>query len=168
MSSIEYINSVVLTDSATSVTFSGIPADWTDLRLVMSLRTDATGTEYAGLVLNSDTGSNYSTTHLSGNGSTAGSGRYSTGSGLNNLFSSNLDIEATAGVWSVFAVDVMSYANTSVYKTALVQQSTPGVNLRSQVSLWQSTAAITSIQVVLYTSGKNFVTGSTFTLWGVK
>lgn len=67
------ISSNTLTSSAASVTFSSIPATYTDLVLRISSRTDAAGaTATVAAQFNGDTTSaNYSETNLNSDGATA-------------------------------------------------------------------------------------------------
>jgi hypothetical protein len=68
------IESQVLGSSAASVTFSAIPATYTDLVLRVSARTDADDTS---LITFNGTTTGYSITRLNGNGATATSNRSS-------------------------------------------------------------------------------------------
>jgi hypothetical protein len=159
------IQSVTLGSDTASVTFSDVPQGYRDLKLIMSVRSSHSTTDFAGLILNAVTTQTYSSTSLGGNGTAAASGRYATSANLNALFNYNLYVESTAGTWTVIEVDLMSATNTSVFKTALASTACPGIYVRRDVALWQSTAAITSIQADLYTG--SFKSGSTFTLYGI-
>jgi len=156
MSSIEYINSVVLTTSAAAVTFSGIPDYYEDLMLEVSYT--PSGTALPQIQFNQDTGSNYSDTDLTGNGSSASSGRDSnqTKSYVGNSYN---------GITSI-NINIMSYSNNSIYKTMLSSYSAPGGVVDSRVNLWRSTSIINEIK--FYLSANSFNSGSTFTLWGVR
>jgi hypothetical protein len=67
-----------LGSATASVTFSSIPATYTDLVLIVAAQNvTASGVNNMALVLNSDGGTNYSMTRLSGNGSTVSSDRAS-------------------------------------------------------------------------------------------
>jgi len=158
-----------LGSAAASVTFSSIPSTYTDLVLVANGRTDWTTNIYEALYcqLNSDTGTNYSVTALMGDGSAASSYRQSSQNQMeitrfNNSFSSN-----TAFGTSI--IHFQNYANTTTNKTALGRtNNTPNgyYNVGATVGLWRSTSAISTIK--LYPAlGTNFVTGSTFNLYGI-
>lgn len=162
MSSIEYINSVVLTSAETSVNFSSIAADWTDLTLVGLIGT-TTGNNNIQIQVNSDTTSTYSYTFLAGNGTAAYSGRYSN---QTQYVTDNYSYPGT-GVESTYILQFPSYSNTNVYKTILGTSATASRAVTKTVALWRSTSAITSIKV--YPGGGDTLkAGSTFTLWGVK
>jgi hypothetical protein len=67
----------------------------------------------------------------------------------------------------VSIVNFQNYANTTTNKTILTRGSVAAGQVTAAVSLWRSTAAITSI--VLYTAGlANWASGSQFTLYGIK
>ena len=156
----EPIATTTLGSAASSITFSSIPATYTDLRLVI------VGTPAAGASLdvnfNSDTGANYSRTTLYGDGSTANSTR---NTGL-TFWRATLALATTAP--SLVTLDIFSYAG-STYKTGLSVFSgdANGSGYQYQnVNLWRSTSAINRIDLGL--GGTNFNTGTTATLYGIK
>ena len=149
--------------SPTSITFSSIPSGYTDLRLVFTGIANGT----PRVQLNGDTGSNYSTTNLYGDGanpySSSGVGTSATYMYLNHNFG------APGTTYpQMFTLDLFSYTNTSIYKTTL----SSGADDRNGsggsggiVGLWRSTAAITSMYI--YFGGITIGTGATATLWGI-
>ena len=158
------IATTTLGSASGSVTFSNISGNYTDLVLVCSIKRTTGGAELWAR-LNGDTGSNYSATYLYGTGSSAASSR-----------DSNLSNGMYFGVtgpnnFGVFIFNLQNYSNTATYKTAISRFSnaTPESGyaaVGSFVSLWRSTSAVTSIEV--RDAGSTFVSGSTFTLYGVK
>lgn len=162
MSSTEYINSVVLTASAANVTFSNIPQNYQDLKIIYSGTVNANSYNPA-IRFNSDSTSTYSTTRLIGNGSSASSDRTSN---LTFIIGSAGTITNQAGF---VEIDILSYGSTNIFKTVLISNSHPGVAISCNVGLWRSTSAITSISLnadVLGSAG--ITTGSNATLLGVK
>jgi hypothetical protein len=152
----EPIATQTLANSTTaSVTFSSIPSTYTDLVLVNNF--DTTLTAYQILQFNSDTASNYSCTVLSGNGSTVSSARYSNEAYLN--LSGAVGDQATI-------IQIQNYSNTTTNKTYLSRYSKASVETTTFVGMWRNTAAINSVTVKL--NGNFFVSGSTFTLYGIK
>ena len=146
-----------------TVTFSSIPATYTDLVLVCSVRdTNGSGTISADMQLNSDSGSNYSTTVLRGNGSTADSLR----STSSTVMTYNYYPNGATSAFGTVIFNLMNYANTTTNKTVLIRSNNPEGNLTANVSLWRNTAAINTVAVRSNTAF--FVTGSTFTLYGIK
>lgn len=161
----EPIATYTLPSSTTSVTFdisSTANQSYTDLVLVAN-QSD-TGNGYIGMQFNGDTTwSNYSGTWLAGDGSTARSGRYTGSNGYlwNSMVNTN-----TTSIQTVNIFHIMNYSNNTTYKTVLARNSNAGVWAAAEVGLWRNTAAITSILV--QTSGTSFVSGSTFSLYGIK
>lgn len=159
----ETIATTTLGSNSTSVVFSSIPQTYTDLIIVFNgLNTSATAMDFE-CEFNSDSGNNYSETGLQGDGSSAISFRHSNYSGA-----------ILGSIWSTGRATVighfMNYANTTTYKTCLSRFSTPSGGLvGTTVSLWRNTSAITSINFnqPAGQSGQ-FVSGSTFTLYGIK
>ena len=75
MSTYTPVASQTLSASASSVTFSNIPQDYTDLVLV-AVPAGSTGSNgFFRFRLNSDSGTNYSSTYIYGDGTTAYSAR---------------------------------------------------------------------------------------------
>jgi hypothetical protein len=149
-----------LSSAAASVTFSNISGAYTDLVLICEGGITDGLRNYA-VQLNSDTGSNYSRTTLSGNGTAA-----SSASG-NNIAAMVLNdygyLEGTSGA-NVIA-HFMNYSNTTTYKTVLSRSNNVANGTSANVNMWRSTAAITTILV--FASASTFVSGSTFTLYGI-
>jgi hypothetical protein len=157
------IASTTLGSAASSVTFSSIPATYTDLRLVISTQTNTGAYGLApALQFNGDTATNYSRTYMFGNGSSAASGRTS------NTAVADFGDNVGANQWSNCTVDIMNYSNSTTYKTFLYRQGN-GYNLYTTagVILWRSTAAITSI-LVTGAGPNSYATGSTFNLYGIQ
>lgn len=156
----EPIATQILTANATSVTFSSIPSSYTDLILIFN-GTNATSNNGLRLRFNSDSGTNYSTTYLYGNGSSAVSERTTNTTG-GQIATDIASTQATS------IAHIMNYSNTTTFKTFLGRGSSAANFADAQVSLWRNTAAITSVTVLLGAGTSNFSTGSTFTLYGIK
>ena len=157
------IATTTLGSAAASITFSTIAASWTDLRLVLIASVDTYSPGW--IRFNSDSGNNYSFTNLDGNGSYASSSQYSLYSKI-VAGKSSLQISSN---WSFYTLDIFSYTG-STYKTSLLSESADhnGYGDASvQVNLWQSTSAITSINLLL-SGTQNYAAGTTATLYGIK
>lgn len=158
----EPIQSQVLGSNQATVTFSSIPQTYTDLILIVSAAATSTNDPY--LRVNSDSGTNYSYTTLTGNGSTASSARATNQTTISiNYFGSD---STTLGD-NARVIQFLNYSNTTTYKTVLARGgrgNTDGLAL--MVNLWRSTAAISSI--VYYPGTGSLLSGSTFTLYGIK
>lgn len=156
----EPIASTTLASAVSSATLSGIPATFTDLRLVITLRDATSG--YGLLRVNSDSGSNYSRTVLRGDGSAASSFRSS------NNTEFYCKGTTAANSYAMTSIDFMSYANTSVFKTMLAADAGFDTQVERTVYLWRSTAAVTSISLLSVTGGATLAAGSTMSLFGIK
>ena len=156
----EPIASTTLTSDASSITFSAIPQSFADLVCVLKNASNGSlSSNSSWAQFNSDAAANYSDTWLYGNGTSALSAR---------------NTSATTGVFiggkinnGVTVLHIMSYANTNVYKTCLA--SSEGLisgahSVLRIVGLWRSTAVITSVSFVNYTT---FKAGATFKLYGL-
>jgi hypothetical protein len=159
------IEAQTLASTASSVTFSSIPATYTDLMLRVSARTDADDTS---LVTFNGTTSGYSITRLNGNGATATSTRSSSAAsiaarGINNATGT------TANTFSNAEFYIPSYTvsqNKPLSSFGTPEDNATNVFMSAGASLWQNTAAITSIN--LAAQGGNYVSGSSFYLYGIK
>jgi len=154
------IATTTLGSATPTVTFSSISGTYTDLILVFT-GSNATSNNGLRLRFNSDSGTNYSSTYVYGNGSSAASsvGANTTGGQI------AVDINSTQ---ATSIAHIMNYSNTTTYKTFLGRGSSSGTYADANVSLWRNTAAITSVTVLLGGGTSNFSVGSTFTLYGVK
>ena len=157
----EPIATTTLGTAAASITFSSIAADWTDLRVVL---VNVATTTFPQIRFNADAGANYSWTYISGNGTAAQSGRFTS----QNEFYNNISGSATVPFMTT--LDIFSYAG-STYKTMLWNETNDknGSGTTSpKVGLWRSTAAITSISLRADIYGTTFGVGTTATLYGIK
>ena len=160
----EPIATTTLGSAAASITFSSISSAYTDLRVVLLSSTATAGNAVNYLRFNSDTGSNYSSTWLTGNGSTASSSSETSATFIRGGENAN---NTDAGL-SLITYDVFSYAG-STYKTALVTNSRDENGSGSTyriVGLWRSTSAINTLTIA--SSAGNYKAGTTATLYGIK
>jgi hypothetical protein len=146
-----------LGSASSTVTFSSIPATYTDLIIILNGQS-TTGTPEIITRFNSDTGSNYSRTFVLGDGSLTSSGR-----STSQTYFAPASIE-TGNTIIIF--NIMNYSNTTTNKTAICRATLPAQIAAATVGLWQSTAAINTIAIS--TASSTFVAGSTFTLYGIK
>lgn len=152
-----------------SISFTSIPGTYTDLVLMGYVRTNRAGetTDQITFEINSDTASNYSGTVLYGNGTSAISNRTS---GSTNVGLWRCPAAATtANIFGPVIANFMNYSNTTTNKTIIGRSNDMGTNYSTtaNVSLWRSTAAITSI-VVKSTTSNSFVENSILTLYGIR
>lgn len=162
------IAKVTLGSNAANIEFTSIPATYTDLLLVVSLRTARSATEdEVHIQFNSDTGNNYSARTLRGSGSVADSLSNATTNAIKRMYmcaASN-----TASTFGNAEVYIPNYAGStnkslsisSVMETNATQAWSVGI-----AGLWASTSAITSIKLFSETSN-NLVSGSSAYLYGI-
>ena len=166
------IATTTLGSAAASITFSSIPSTFTDLVIAGQIRSTRSGeiTDQYTFVLNSDTGTNYSSTTMYDNDEAAPqvtrSGN-STNIGLVRCPGPN----ATSGVFGTVLSNIQNYSNSTTFKTILTSWGSQGDTtfyfLGKTVTLWRNTNAITSIEVKSVTSS-NLAIGTSLTLYGIK
>lgn len=154
-STYEKIATNTLGSGSADVSFTSIAGTYTDLIIIANGKTSSEST--LGLQFNSDTATNYSSTYMRGNGTTATSGRFSSNS---QMYSYNWNNSDNTALWQI-----QNYSNATTYKTGLCRIGGAGLYVAASVGLWRSTSAITSITIK---SNDTFSTGSTFTLYGIK
>jgi hypothetical protein len=150
--------------STGSVVISNIPNTFQDLFLIVNARTDSANTSSAVLRFNNDSGNNYSSTMFYGTGSAVTSERYTNESFIRVGYA--IGSSETASAFSINAIHILNYANTSTFKTAINRDASDrnGAGLVQLTSgLWRSTAAISSIWYAT-----SLVAGSTITLYGIR
>jgi hypothetical protein len=156
----ESIATYTVPSAQASYTFTSIPAIYTDLILVINAGGSTAGAVGCYMQFNGDTATNYSDTYILGTGSAATSGR-----------DTSVD-HASAGyplystLTSTLITHIMNYTNTTTYKSSVNRGNDATFGTLAAVNLWRSTAAINAIKI--YPASGNFLTGSTFTLYGIK
>jgi hypothetical protein len=158
-STYEAIASHTLSSSAASYEFTSIPGTFTDLIVVVT--GGASGATNLWMQFNSDTGSNYSMTRVSGNGSAASSTR---GSSLTEIRWTGQSYIVDEDKFNAI-IQIQSYANTNVFKSALGRLNLADGGLDAVVGLWRSTSAISAVKA--FVSSGTFDSGSTFSLYGL-
>jgi hypothetical protein len=153
------IASTTLSTTANSIVFSSIPATYTDLILVTNAQCQTSNGQGMYLNYNADGANNYSHTVLYGNGTSSLSSRASAGT---KTAIGNID----TGNYNTCIVNIQDYANTTTYKTHISKCAAPANYVLSYTGLWRSTAAISTITIVLDT--QPFNSGSNFKLYGIE
>lgn len=153
----EPIATTTLNTTASSVVFSTINQNYTDLIIVLEAKTSALVDTC--MRFNADTGTNYSHTRLIGNGSAASSDR-------NSNISRILMGDSDTGASILNIIQIQNYSNTTTNKTAIIRSNKADRILFAIAALWRNTAAITS--VTLFPDSGTWSSGSTFTLYGIK
>jgi hypothetical protein len=155
------IATTTLGSAATSYTFTSVPSTYTDIVLVFSGIINGNTI----LLFNSDTGNNYSQTNIYSQASTTVSS--SRESNLSKIYIGDFMNYPLQDGQSNFIMNIQNYANTSVYKTGIFHvNNATGQKIEESVTLWRSTSAINSIQVLSdVTNG--IQSGSQLTIYGI-
>ena len=164
------ISSNVLSTTAASVTFSSIPATYTDLVLRCTTRIDA-GATYESFLkyrFNGVGSPNYSVTELRAQGGSAGSVRTTSTANWRGGYIPTPSV--TSNTFGSAELYVSNYAGTAqkVGNHFGVQEnnSTTDASIATAAQLLNLTSAITSIEVT--NNDGDFVSGSSFYLYGIK
>ena len=162
---IKIASNTVGSGGVASVTFSSIPATYTDLILLSSIRCTA-AEDSAFLRYNNDSGTNYSYRRLLGNGSTVSSSSATSQAQLALQFMAESGY--TANTFSNNIVYIPNYASGNT-KPAFFDSvnETNAANPRMLIAagLWSGTAAISQLNLI--PGAGNFAQYSTFTLYGI-
>lgn len=168
------ITSTTLSVASNSVTFSSIPATYTDLVVrcsVRSLQNDGIEGTQINLAYNGETATTtYSYTILRSNGSAASSLRISNDNKLSpGWVPSAL---ATANTFSNTEIYIPNYAvsqNKQSFSFGVPENNATAAPFLSTIAhLWRNTNTISSIRIFDTSSGFNFAVGSSFYLYGIK
>lgn len=168
------LNNTTLTNSTTNVvTFSSITNTYTDLLLRISAKTTRTGSgdngADFGLQINGLSTNIYSRTTLRGTGSGLGNGRSINASEISAITEGN-SVATANNIFAVHDIYITNYNSTS-FKSVLYDTVTENNATGSYIELVagtiQTTNAVSSIRI-FDQNGFNFVTGSTFTLYGIR
>lgn len=160
------IASTTLTSSASSVTFSSldtIAAGYRDLVLVVNAAKNDAGGDALRMQFNADTGSNYSTVFMEGDGSSTFSNTY-TGTAIWDVYWNAIWAGATK---AQATFHVMDFASTDKHKSTLSRSGRADKATVAAAGRWANTAAITSITLSYTNPSATFSIGSTFSLYGI-
>ena len=150
---------VTLASTASSVTFSSIPATYRDLIVVASY--SVTSAANSLIRVNGDSGANYNMVMMNGNdgGSPTGSTSY-TGNEFYFSWSAAIPTnEIGTGV-----IQFLDYSATDKHKSGLIRHGSSR-EVTTFATRWANTTAISSIS--LTASATTYRVGSTFSLYGV-
>jgi hypothetical protein len=158
----EAISTTTLGSNQATISFTSIPATYTDL-VCVCVGYGATGGGSIFVKVNSDSGSNYNTNYMYTDGSTITSGK--TGDNGNGLYMGRIQFNSNDIGGGIF--HIMDYASSAYGKTMIGQSFGNVPILWYAIGTWRSTAAITRLDLSVE-SGSNFNTGFTATLYGIK
>ena len=179
-------NTYTLIESATvgvggvgSIVFASIPQTFTDLKVVVSVRSSFTGANTGnydplGLQFNSSN-SGYTLKEIYGNGSATASASLTTMTSFTSATVLRLtdgginNSSSTASVFSSVDLYIPNYtsANYKSFSMDFVEEQNQTANFGGLAAgLWSNTAAITSVS--LFLKDGNFVQYSSASLYGIK
>jgi len=150
---------------AASIDFTSIPGTYTDLMVVCSLREASTTGSTAGIRFNNDSATNYLSRRLQGNGSSALSATYSSGTEIDIIIDASDMTSSTFGSMQMYVPNYAGATNKSVSIESLSENNATLAYQRLSAGIWNSTAAITSIKI--FGSAGNLAQYSSATLYGV-
>jgi len=154
---------------ASSITFSSIPSTYTHLQIRGILRTNDTGSwNNQGMQFNGDTGANYKSHTLAGDGASVTAGTVASTTSFNDFMRAASN-SLTAGIFGSVIVDILDYTNTNKYKVFRALQggdSNGAGNVGLNSGVWLNTNAITSITII--PSGGTAIQYSSFALYGIR
>jgi hypothetical protein len=150
---------VTLGSSASSVTFSNIPATYRDLIVVFNGGC-VSGVANMRMSLNGNTtDANYSGVRMDGTGSGTESGTLTAGQARFVNYYGYLEANLNGNI----IIQVMDYSATDKHKTYLSRANHAANGVSAVAGRFASTSAVTSVML----DGADFRTGSTFNLFGI-
>jgi hypothetical protein len=160
------IASNTLGSSAASVTFSAIPSTYTDLVVRLSLNNNSGSVDRFYLIINNDTGNNYSLTRLVGDGSVATSTRQS---GVAFMYLGFNTVPSYTNIFGSSEIYIPNYATAAVHPVGSIsvgERNASEAFIVPTAGLYNSATAITQLEIKspIY----SFTTGSSFYLYGIK
>lgn len=177
----DLIKTTTLASNQASVTFTSTDfGNYDDLCIMSSAKTDATSSGYVNdsikFVLNSDTGSNYNGFRIYQFSGTLGGDQHNTTQGYG--YASYLNFNSNpANSFSNNQMYIINNKNTNFQKTILANGymstnlagTTPNPYSYTSITgnIWYNTAIITNI-VLSPLNGSNFISASSFSLYGIK
>jgi hypothetical protein len=152
---------------ASSIDFTSIPATYTDLMVKCSIRDTTAGVgAYLYLRFNNDSGANYSSKTIEGNGASAGS--YSNTTQTKMLFWNTTGGGATANTFGNAELYVPNYLSSnqkSVSMDTVAETNATTEYMDLVAGIWTGTAAITRLTLL---PDAGFAQYSTAYLYGIK
>lgn len=160
MPAVVALANLTLGSNQASVVFSAFSSSYRDLYIVASA--GSTSASSFALRMNADTGSNYHIQTLGGSGGNPQSGRTAATTSIVPVTPSG---EMSSANTAHFQVELLDYSQTDKFKLATARAAGDSNIVLTYSGMWANTAAVTS--VTLFPSAGNFVSGSTFALYGI-
>jgi hypothetical protein len=167
----ELISTTILASSAASVTFSGLgtsAAAYKHLQIRITARDNRAAEDNTNSIsFNGDTTyTNYRSHYIQGYGGSVTSGTLQQATAF-ILAGPIKSANSTASTFGATVVDILDWAGTK-NKTVRALGGEPNSGVALWSGLWMSTAAITSLTIQPFTGGSSYVTGSRFSLYGLR
>ncbi len=154
MSTYSPIASHTLSANATSVTFSGIPQGYTDLKIIF--KGTATASVGVNMRFNGDTSTNYNRAFMYADGSGMASSR--------SIDQSSIDFTLLASRGHTI-FDINGYSGSIKRKTVLISNDYYENAVVRTVGVWRNTSPITSISFSV--ASENIASGTVISLYGL-
>jgi len=157
------ISSVTLSSSTATISFTSIPATYTDLKVLISARNDGSPAGNILMGFNSLT-ANFTNKFIQGDGATVIS------SNVAQMIGDMDGSGETANTFNNIEVYIPNYrsSNFKSFSSDSVNENNATTAYQMfTANLWSDTSAITSIQITNRTGGRNFVQYSTAYLYGI-
>jgi hypothetical protein len=164
----ELIETQILATTTTAVTFSSIPSTFKHLHIRITARnTTAAASRPITLRMNADTATNYAYHYVRGDGFNGTGATANTQSSMIIAYSPGST--ETANIFSVAIADILDYANTNKTKTVRTQSGRYSSEAYNEHygGHWNSTTAITSIEVADRSGSSSFAAGTRISLYGI-
>jgi hypothetical protein len=170
----ELISTTTLGTATPSVTFSNL-GDYSStykhlqIRMVAQNNAGATGFVDDGIRFNGDTGSNYNSHVLFGNGSSVASFDMNSAYGATAIWGTNSTRDGTTSAYAPNIIDILDAYSTTKNKTIRRLTGTTGGSALIILGsgLWRSTSSTTSL-TLFGRVGDSYTIGSRFSLYGIK
>jgi hypothetical protein len=170
----ELIETQILASATSSITFSSLgtySSTYKHLQIRMVAQNDSAGTGFVddGIRFNGDTGSNYNSHVLFGNGSSVGSFDMNSAFGATAIWGTVSTRIGTTSAYAPNIIDILDAYSTTKNKTIRrLSGSTGGSAIIIMGSgLWRSTSSTTSL-TLFGRGGDSYTIGSRFSLYGIK
>ena len=164
------ISSTTLGSTSQSVTFSSIPSTYTDLAIKMSIRSDRANTWFIPTIrFNNDSGSNYSWQYIRYDaGSLGGNRSVNQSYGWVGVGTGSTSATNFFGISDVYISNYSSSLNKSFTAYGVTANTNSTTHTYTNTGLWRNTSAVSTIVLdASLESGGNFVSGSSFYLYGI-
>lgn len=165
-STFEHIATATATGSSPNLTISSIPSTYTNLYMVVALRSSdgRNGGQSASLTFNGDTGANYYKVYQAADNTSGFAGAQNN---VSTIEMSCVMNGSTAGVFWAHTAYINQYKNTNMWKTVLWRSGAANFPAgQQQLGYWRSLTAISSLNIQ-EPSNLNWVSGSYVSLYGM-